>query len=155
MDRKGKCVLRGPLLFLLIAGCMWISGVSPLRAQLADGTWTVQGEGSSGSRRCGAWLVRLTNLRGQLSGTVSHARTTVPIQNLVLMPDGTFSGATEADLRRSRHARASKVTGRFSGILSTLLWKSSPARLARAQPSGKPHEAEAQASLAIPSRLRW
>src|SRR5262249_48174288 len=44
--------------------------------------------------------------------------------------------------------------GGFRGILSTLLWKSSPARLARARPSGKPHEAEAQASLAIPSRPR-
>ena len=87
MDRKGKCIVPGPFFFLLIAGCVWISGVSPVRAQLADGTWTVQGEGSSGSRRCGAWLVRLTNLRGQLSGTVSHARTTVPIQNLVLVPD--------------------------------------------------------------------
>ena len=101
-----------------------------MRAQLADGTWTVQGEGSSGSRRCGAWLVCLTNLRGQLSGTVSHARTTVAIQNLVLMPDGTFSGATEADLRRSRHARASKVTGRFSGdtVSLTLEIQSCPAR---------------------------
>ena len=130
MGRKGKCVVRGPLLFLLIAGCVWISGVSPVRAQLADGTWTVQGEGSPGSRRCGAWLVRLTNLRGQLSGTVSHARTTVPIQNLVLMPDGTFSGATKPDLRRSRHARASKVTGRFSGdaVNLTLDIQSCPAR---------------------------
>jgi len=115
MDRKGRPVFHGSLLLLLVAGCVWVLGISPALAQLADGTWTAQGEGSPGSRRCGEWLVRLTNLRGQLSGTVSHARTTVPIQNLVLMPDGTFSGTTEADLRRSRHARASKVTGRFSG----------------------------------------
>src|SRR5215472_14071462 len=130
MDRKGKCVVSRPLLFLLIAGCVWITGVSPVRAQVADGTWTVQGEGSPGSRRCGAWLVRLTNLRGQLSGTVSHARTNVPIQNLVLMPDGTFSGTTEADLRRSRHARASKVSGRFSGdtVNLTLEIQSCPTR---------------------------
>ena len=29
--------------------------------QLADGTWTVQGTRIPGSRRCGEWLVRLTN----------------------------------------------------------------------------------------------
>ena len=130
MDQRGMPVFRRSLSFLLIAGCVWVSGISPARAQLADGVWTVQGEGSPGSRRCGEWLIRLTNVRGQLSGTVSHARTTVPIQNLVLMPDGTFSGATEADLRRSRHARASKVTGRFSGdtVNLTLKIQSCPAR---------------------------
>ena len=130
MDRKGRPVFHGSLLLLLVAGCVWVLGISPARAQLADGTWTVQGEGSPGSRRCGEWLVRLTNVRGQLSGTVSHARTTVPIQNLVLVPDGTFSGTTEADLRRSRHARASKVTGRFSGdrVNLTLEIQSCPAR---------------------------
>jgi hypothetical protein len=134
MDQRGMPVFRGSLSFLLIAGCVWFSGISPAQAQLADGVWTVQGAGSSGSRRCGDWLVRLTNLRGQLSGTVSHARTTVPIQNLVLMPDGTFSGTTEADLRRSRHARASKVTGRFSGdtVDLTLDIQSCPARQGRA-----------------------
>jgi hypothetical protein len=130
MDRSGSLGVRGSLALLLIAGCVWISGISPVRAQIADGTWTVQGEGSPGSRRCGAWLVRLTNLRGQLSGTILHARTTVPIPNLVLMPDGTFSGATKPDLRRSRHARASKVTGRFSGdaVNLTLDIQSCPAR---------------------------
>ena len=30
-------------------------------SQLADGTWTVQGTRIPGSRRCGEWLVRLTN----------------------------------------------------------------------------------------------
>jgi len=130
MDRKEQRVFRRSLPLLLITGCVWIFGSSPVRAQLADGVWTVQGEGSPGSRRCGAWLVQLTNLRGQLSGTVSHARTTVPIRNLVLMPDGTFSGVTEADLRRSRHARASKVTGRFSAdtVNLTLNIQSCPAR---------------------------
>ena len=155
MDRRGKPIFRGSLSFLLIAGCVWVSGISPARAQLADGVWTVQGEGSPGSRRCGQWLVRLTNVRGQLSGTVSHARTTVPIQNLVLMPDGTFSGTTEADLRRSRHARASKVTGRFRGIRSTLLWKSSPAPLARPQPPEEPQGDDAEASLAVRPRPRF
>jgi hypothetical protein len=130
MDRNDRTVFQASLCFLLVAGCVWVSGISPARAQLSDGVWTVQGEGSPGSRRCGRWLVRVTNVRGQLSGAVSHARTTVPIQNLVLMPDGTFSGTTEADLRRSRNARASKVTGRFSGdtVNLTLEIQSCPAR---------------------------
>jgi hypothetical protein len=123
-------VFRGSLPLLIIAGCVWVLEISPAPAQLVDGTWTAQGEGSPGSRRCGEWLVRLTNVGGQMSGSVSHARTTVPIQNLVLMPDGTFSGTTAADLRRSRHARASKVTGRFSGdrVNLTLEIQSCPAR---------------------------
>ena len=139
MDRKGRPVFHGSLRFVLVAGCVWVLGISPARAQLADGTWTVQGEGSPGSRRCGEWLVRLTNVGGQLSGTVSHARTTVPIQNLVLMPDGTFSGTTEADLRRDQDTPAlPKSLGGFRGIGSTLLWKSSLAPLVRARPPGEP-----------------
>ena len=110
-----------------------IPAAQPVAAKairLADGTWTVQGTRIPGSRRCGEWLVRLTNSGGQLSGVVSQARSTVPIQNLVLMPDGTFSGTTEADLRRSRHARASRVTGRFSGdsVNLTLDIQSCPTR---------------------------
>jgi hypothetical protein len=148
MDRRGKPIFRGSLPFLVITGCVWIFGASPARAQLADGTWTVQGERTPGSRRCGEWLVRLTNVRGQLSGTVSHARTTVPMQNLVLMPDGTFSGTTEADLRRSRHARASKVTGRFSGDTVNLTLETSPVPLARARPSDERQAAEADEPVA-------
>jgi hypothetical protein len=33
-----------------------------------------------GSRRCDEWLVRITSAQGRLSGMVSHARATVPIQ---------------------------------------------------------------------------
>jgi len=93
-------------------------------AQLADGTWTVQGHAIHGTRRCGDWLVRLTNARGQLSGVVSHARSTVPIQNLVLMPDGSFSGTTQASLSGSRRAPPSKVTGRFSEDMVSLTFDS-------------------------------
>jgi hypothetical protein len=111
MNRKGRTVFRGSLPFLLIAACVSVqsacqypaetpsapAAVLPAAAapaptiQLADGTWTVQGTRAPGSRRCGDWLVRLTNAGGQLSGRVSHARNTVQIQNLVLMPDGSFS----------------------------------------------------------------
>ena len=115
MDRKGRTELRGSLPFLLIAACVSVqsacqypaaappapAAASPVPAaapaapapaiQLADGTWRVQGTRVPGSRFCGEWLVRLTSTGGQLSGTLSHARNTaIPIQNLVLMPDGSF-----------------------------------------------------------------
>jgi hypothetical protein len=124
MDRKGRTVFRGLLPFLFIAACVSVATGSRARAvepatrapatELADGIWTVHGHAIHGTRRCGDWLVRLTNARGQLSGVVSHARTTVPMENLVLMPDGSFSGTTRAGLAGSRFARASKITGRFS-----------------------------------------
>ena len=124
MDRKGRRIRRRSLSFLLIAGSAWGLASSPVRAQLADGVWAVQGTRIAGSRRCGEWLVRLTNARGQLSGVVSHARATVPIQNVVLMPDGSFSGTTQASLSGSRRAPSSKVTGRFSGDTVSLTFDS-------------------------------
>jgi len=130
MDRRGRLAVRGSLPLLLIAACVSALSTSPVQAQLADGVWSVQGERIPGSRRCGEWLVRITNARGQLSGTVSHARATVAIQNLTLMPDGSFSGTAPADFRRSRHAHPSTVTGRFSGDTLSLTFKTDvcPAR---------------------------
>ena len=125
MYRKGGTVFRGSSCFLLIAVCASLvgglagAGCRPAAAapatQLADGIWTVQGRAIQGTRRCGDWLVRLTNSGGQLSGVVSLARSSVPIQNLILQPDGTFSGTTRAGLTGVRHARTYKVTGKFSG----------------------------------------
>ena len=119
MDRTGS--LR--LLFVTI--CASVVAVSAVRAvepattapatQLSDGIWAAQGRAIQGTRRCGDWLVRLTNRQGQLSGVVSLARSSVPIQTLALQPDGSFSGTTQAGLTGSRHARAYKVTGKFSG----------------------------------------
>src|SRR5271156_2947867 len=76
-----------------------------LPVTLANGTWTVQGREIPGTR-CGNWLVRLTNTQGSLSGVVSLARGSVPIQNLALAADGSFSGATEAGGVGTTHARA-------------------------------------------------
>jgi hypothetical protein len=102
-----------------------VQTVSPAQAiQLADGTWTVQGTRVPGSRFCGEWLVRLTSAGGQLSGVVSHARATVQMQNLVLMPDGSFSGTTPAKMVGSRRAPPSTVTGRFSGDTVNLTFDS-------------------------------
>jgi hypothetical protein len=123
MGRRGWLAVRGTLQLLLIAGYVSVVATSSVQAQLADGVWTVQGERIPGSRRCGEWLVRITNAQGHLSGTVSHARATVAIQNLTLMPDGSFSGTAPADFRRSRHAHPSTVTGRFSGDTLSLTFK--------------------------------
>jgi len=102
--------------------CASLAAVSPTGAQppapapaaLASGTWTVQGREIPGTR-CGHWLVRLTNMQGRLSGVVSLARGSVPMHDLALLPDGSFSGTTQAGVVGSTHARAYKVTGRFSG----------------------------------------
>ena len=123
MARRGKAVFSSSSRFLIIAALVSLTAVAPVRVvepaaaapQLADGIWTVQGGAIQGTRRCGDWLVRLTNSGGQLSGVVSLARSSVPIQNLTVQPDGTFSGTTRAGLTGSRHARAYKITGKFSG----------------------------------------
>ena len=145
MDRKGRIMVRGSLRFLFISGCVLVqvacqstveapsapAAVSALPAapapaiQLADGTWTVRGNRVPGSRFCGEWLVRLTSAGGQLSGTVSHARNSaIPIQNLMLMPVGSFSGTTQASMSGSRRAPPSTVTGRFSGDAVSLTFDS-------------------------------
>src|SRR5271155_4923182 len=125
MDGKGGTLVRRMSRFLLVAACALLAAVSSVQAveptaaapatQLVDGIWTVQGRAIQGTRRCGDWLVRLTNRQGQLSGVVSLARSSVPIQNLAVQPDGSSSGTTRAGLTGSRHARAYKVTGKFSG----------------------------------------
>ena len=125
MHRKGSTVFRGSLLLQLLVVCASLAATSSVRAaeptttvpatQLPDGVWTVQGRAIQGTRRCGDWSVRLTNRQGRLSGVVSLARSSVPLQNLVLQPDGSFSGTTRSGLTGSRHTRAYDVTGKFSG----------------------------------------
>ena len=115
MNWKSSVVLLVLSRFLVVAVCTSLAAVLPARAaqlatsvpttQLADGIWTVQGRAISGTRRCGDWLVRLTNARGRLSGVVSLVRGSVPIQNLARLPDGSFWGTTQAGLVGSTHAR--------------------------------------------------
>ena len=125
MDRRGLAAFGGSLRFLLIG--VWASlaavpqarAVEPVTAapasRLADGIWMVQGRAMPVSRHCNDRLVRLTNRQGRLSGVVAFARASVPIHNLVLLPDGSFTGATRGGLTGSRLARVYKITGRFSG----------------------------------------
>jgi len=57
----------------------------------------------------------LISVKGKLSGIVSLARSSIPIQSLSLLPDGTFSGTTQAGVVGSTYVRAYNVTGKFSG----------------------------------------
>ena len=120
MHCKGESLVRGSTRFLA-AGMLVavVASVPPgdsavAAAPLLDGIWRVQGRAIHGTR-CGDWLVTLTNRQGQLSGVVALARASVPIEGLVLQPDGSFAGTTRAGLVGSRHARAYRVSGRFSG----------------------------------------
>jgi hypothetical protein len=158
MNRKIRAGFLGSLRFLVFAGCVSMQSACqpptaassapvaappvpaaqpvppPPAVQLADGTWTVHGTRVPGSRFCGEWLVRLTSAGGQLSGFATHARVTVPIENLVLMPDGSFSGNTQARMSGSRRAPPSTITGRFSGDTVSVTFDSErcPARQATA-----------------------
>jgi len=117
MHRKGRTALS----FLAVAMCSSFV-VSPVRAveptaaapQLADGVWRVEGPAIPGTR-CGDWAVRLTNRQGHLSGVVWFRRARVPMRDLKLQPDGSFSGTTRAGFIGSRFARGHKITGQFAG----------------------------------------
>jgi hypothetical protein len=125
MGREKESVLRGSSHFLLVAALASLAVASPVWAvepvaaapasQLANGTWTVQGRAIGGTRRCGDWLVRVTSRQGQLSGVLSLARSSLPIRNLALQPDGGFTGKTQAGVVGSTHVRAYRVSGTFSG----------------------------------------
>jgi len=79
-----------------------------------DGFWTVQGRGIPGMR-CSDWMVRLAVEQGRLTGVVSVSQGNVVIDNLVLRPDGSFSGSARAGQVNGRAVRAYQVKGRFSG----------------------------------------
>jgi hypothetical protein len=109
--RIGRCAL--------VAAVPLMPAARPATAtsaiQLADGTWLVQARVDSGRRYCTDRLVLLTNRQGQLSGSVAFARASAPINNLVLQPNGSFSGATRGGVTGSKLGRFYKVTGQFSG----------------------------------------
>ena len=123
MDCEGRRVNRGSPRFLFVAICASLATVLPVRAaepiaaasQLADGVWTVQGRD-----RCGGWRVRLTNTQGQLSGVLTLARSSAPFRNLVLEPDGSFSGTARARVARWRRDRTYHLSGSFSGDIVNL-----------------------------------
>jgi hypothetical protein len=129
IDRVRFVVRQALSHLLVVAVYASLAAIAPAHAQptgsapaahLPEGVWTVQGREIPGTRRCGHWMVRLTNAQGRLSGVISLARGSVPIQNLTLQPDGSFSGTTQAGVVGTTHARAYTVTGRFSGDMVNL-----------------------------------
>jgi hypothetical protein len=115
----------------------------PLTSALAQapvhGFWTVHGRGVSGTR-CGAWFIRLALDQGRLTGVLGVSQGNVTLQNLVLRPDGSFSGNSLEGYVNHRHVRAYNVVGRFSGDLVSVTLKNEicPDRsgTGRRQPTG-------------------
>ena len=125
MHRKGQTALS----FLVVVYSSLVV-VSPVQAeeptaaapQLADGIWRIEGRAIPGTR-CGDWAVRLTNRQGRLSGVVWFRRARVPMRDLVLRLDGSFSGTTRAGFIGSRFAHTHKITGQFAGDTVNLTLK--------------------------------
>lgn len=113
MDHKAcPAWARGSLLAL---GTLLALPAGPAVAQAPpDGFWEVQGRAISGLP-CGDWFVRLAVRQGQLYGIVGVGQGNVPIEQLTVQPDGSFTGATRAGHVNARSVRAYKVSGRFAG----------------------------------------
>lgn len=111
---------RAPWRYLGLAIVLAIAPLATAVAQVPrDGFWTVQGRAIPGMR-CGDWMVRLAVEQGRLTGLVGVEQGNVMLQNLVLRPDGGFSGNTVAGHVNARAVRAYQVKGRFSGDLVTV-----------------------------------
>jgi hypothetical protein len=111
------------------------------RAQVPQGIgfWNAQGRAVSGTR-CGDWFVRLAIEDGTLVGVLGVGQGNIVIQNLVLRPDGSFSGTTPAGSVNSRSVRAYDISGRFTSDIASITVKNEicPDRTtaARRQPVG-------------------
>jgi hypothetical protein len=121
--KVGPVLSRSSLIRVIVLGTLFSLVALPRTAEpataavanrLPDGVWIVQGRRISGMR-CGDWMVRLTNAQDRLSGVVSLARSSVPLQNLAVSPGGSFSGTAPARVVGTTHVRGYRVTGRFSG----------------------------------------
>jgi hypothetical protein len=65
-------------------------------------------------------MVRLAVEEGRLTGVVGVGQGNVILQNLVLRPDGSFSGNTPQGHINGRVVRAYQVRGQFRGDVVTL-----------------------------------
>src|SRR5271155_5053868 len=84
-----------------------------------DGTWQAGGEPQPGSEQfCGDWFVRLVVFQGRPSGFVSVGAGFLPLRQISLQPDGSFTataaggGLTSND---SRELLPHVVSGKLSG----------------------------------------
>lgn len=120
---------------LAVASLLVLAAPSQLLAQAPrDGFWVAQGPGIPGMR-CSDWMVRLSLEQGRLAGSLGLSQGNVIIQQLVLRPDGTFSGTTPAGHVNARAVRAYQIRGRFDGdvVSVTLSNEICPDRSARAR----------------------
>ena len=89
-----------------------------------DGAWIVRGPAPVGNQ-CSAWFVGLAVENGQLgAGVVGIDLGNINMQNLVLNPDGSFSGNTAAGFVNYQYVRPYTVVGQFTGDMVTLTLKS-------------------------------
>lgn len=98
----------------------------PARAVLPDGNWEVHG--SATSHQCGSWSVRIAAAQGRLSGSFFVGDTgenvgLLPIRDLALRPDGTFSGTGVTGSQGLY-----QFSGRLSGDMMSLTMTSVSAR---------------------------
>ena len=98
----------------------------PARPAFSDGNWEVHG--SATSHQCGSWSVRIAAAQGRLSGSFFVGDTgenvgLLPIRDLALRPDGTFSG-TGVTASQGVY----QFSGRLSGDLMSLTMTSVSAR---------------------------
>ena len=91
----------------------------PIFAADFDGTWQAGGEPQPGTEQfCGDWFVRLVVFQGRPSGFVSVGAGFLPLQNIILKPDGSFAataagGGLTSNL--SRELLPHSVAGKLSG----------------------------------------
>lgn len=99
---------------------------APARPALPEGNWEVHG--SATSHQCGSWSVRIAAAQGRLSGSFFVGDTgenvgLLPIRDLGLRPDGTFSGTGVTGSQG-----VYQFSGRFSGDTMSLTMTSVSAR---------------------------
>jgi hypothetical protein len=82
-----------------------------------DGTWVAYGQQLPGTRYCGDWSVSLVVAPGQLSAFVKVGRGSQPLENLMLRPDGSFTGSARGGFpgTNGQPLPAFTVSGKLSG----------------------------------------
>jgi hypothetical protein len=87
----------------------------------ADGTWEVRLTGDTGFRCSGDYIIRLTVAQGRLSGVFLGPGGTQSIPNLVLNPDGSFSGTTSGGQAAGGNPLSVfSLSGQLSGDTATV-----------------------------------
>ena len=104
---------------MIVALAFAFAVIGNASAAPADGTWEVRlpgGAGRLGGACTGDLTVRLTLAQGRLSGVFLGGKGTQTIDNLVLRPDGTFTGTTSGGVSAGGQPKTVwSVSGQFAG----------------------------------------